>query len=190
MSLLSIERARWRVRRVRRALSRPPVAVVVPFLGSSAAAEEVLAAVAALELGEEDEVVVVDNGDGRAFAAVDPGGIRVLHDEAERSSYYARNRGAEETSAPWLLFMDSDCRPAQDLLDRYFSPPFDAGAGVVAGAVRAAVGPASLAARYAASRGHLDEKFHLEADPLPAGITANPWCEGRRSTGSGASTRA
>ncbi len=44
--------------------------------------------------------------------------------------------------------------------------------GVLAGAVRGAHG-ASLAARYAAARGHLDETFHLAAEPYPAGITAN-----------------
>ena len=154
-------------------MTRPPVAVVVPFLGAPSAAGEVLAGLGRLPLGDGDEVLVVDNGDGSAFAALDPGGVRVLHDAAERSSYYARNRGAEETSAPWLCFVDSDCRPSADLLDRYFSPAPAEGVGVVAGAVRAAAGQRSLAARYAASRGHLDEAFHLAAKPFPAGITAN-----------------
>jgi GT2 family glycosyltransferase len=38
--------------------------------------------------------------------------------------------------------------------------------------VRAAPGD-SLAARYARSRSHIDERFHLESGPYPAGVTAN-----------------
>ena len=35
---------------------------------------------------------------------------------------YGRNRGAEQGSAEWLVFLDADVVPAPDLLDRYFDP--------------------------------------------------------------------
>jgi len=154
-------------------LPRPPIAVVVPFLGTPIAAEELLVALARLPLGGDDEIAVVDNGGRDAFARLEADAVQVVCDAAERSSYYARNRGAEATAAPWLLFMDADCRPQPDLLDRYFDPPPQERAGIVAGAVRGAAEQRSLAARYARSRGHLDEAFHLRSRPYAAGITAN-----------------
>jgi glycosyltransferase involved in cell wall biosynthesis len=80
--------------------------------------------------------------------------------------------GAEAASSPWLLFVDSDCRPEPDLLDAYFSAPIAADCGIVAGSVKADPGQSSLAARYARSRAHLDVDHHFSG-PLPAGITAN-----------------
>jgi len=117
---------------------------------------------------------VADNTGGRAFAGLEPTeGLRVVPARGERSSYFARNVGAEATNAPWLLFIDSDCRPRADLLDRHFEPGPHERTGVVAGAVRAAAHQTSLAASYATSRRHLDEAYHLAAKPYPAGITAN-----------------
>ena len=153
-----------------RLVPRPPISVVVPFRGTEAEARRLLDALGRLELGPDDEVVVVDNGGVGALDGSAHGRVEVA--TAERSSYYARNAGAERTGAPWILFMDADCMPVPSILDAYFDPEPGVRCGVVAGAVRAAPGE-SLAARYAASRGHLDEAFHLEAKPYPAGITAN-----------------
>jgi glycosyltransferase involved in cell wall biosynthesis len=152
---------------------RPPIAVVVPFRGAQAAASRLLDALAGLELVGDDELVVVDNGGEGAFGALELGAARVAVADWERSSYYARNAGAERTSAPWLLFIDADCRPRPSILGAYFEPEPGERCGVVAGAVRPAPGATSLAARYATARGHLDESFHLRASPYPAGITAN-----------------
>ena len=158
---------------IRRSLvPRPSIAVVVPFRGTEAEATRLLAALGRLEPEAGDEVVVVDNEGAGAFDGLDHGGFAVSVATAERSSYYARNAGAELTDAPWILFMDADCVPSASLLDAYFDPEPGPRCAVVAGSVRAARG-ASLAARYAASRHHLDETFHLEAKPYPAGITAN-----------------
>src|SRR4051794_41547015 len=99
--------------------------------------EDALALVTALHLlslGSGDELVVADNTGGEAFAGLElPAGLRVVPARGERSSYFARNVGAEATNAPWLLFVDSDCRPRADLLDRHFEPAPDERTGVVAG---------------------------------------------------------
>ena len=154
-------------------MPRPPIAIVIPFLGPSTAAEALLAALARLRLEDDDEITVVDNGAGDAFAALPVGRVHVVSDAAERSSYYARNRGAEATSAPWLLFVDADCRPVSDLLDRYFTTPPAEATGIVAGAIRAASGQTSLAARYTASRRERYTAFHLAQKPYPAGVGGN-----------------
>ena len=155
-----------------RLVPRPPISVVVPFRGNEAEASALLDALGGLALAPGDEVLVVDNGAGGTFGNLRRGNVEIADATAEYSSYYARNIGAERTAAPWILFIDSDCIPAPGILDGYFAPEPAVRCGVLAGAVRGAPG-ASLAARYAAARGHLDETFHLAAEPYPAGITAN-----------------
>ena len=121
----------------------PAVDVVMPFAGDAAAAAEALAALAVL-VAEAASVTLVDNS----------------------------REGAAATVSPWLLFVDSDCLPAAGMLGRYFEPAPGERTGLLAGAVRAAPGD-SRAARYAASRSHIDERFHLESGPYPSGVTAN-----------------
>jgi hypothetical protein len=140
--------------------SRAAVAVVVPFYGGAAEAAELRAALGGLEFAPGDEVVVSDNTEDGRF------GDSAL----ERSSYYARNVGVEATSAPWILFMDTDCRPLPGILGAYFDPPPGERTGVVSGSVRAA-GAQTLAARYATSRGHIDPTTY--PGDKPTGVTAN-----------------
>ena len=149
-----------------------PVDVVVPFAGDADAAAATLAAIAPLG-SRARSITLVDNSREGALDAVEaPAGISVLRAARLQGSYYSRNAGVARGSAEWILFVDSDCRPAADLIDRYLDPEPAAGVGVVAGGVRSAPG-VSRAARYAASRGHIDEGFHIEHGPYPAGVTAN-----------------
>ena len=128
----------------------------------------------ALELREGDEIVVVDNQPGGAVSEQGKGPIRVVRDASEASSYYARNVGAENSQAQWILFLDSDCRPARGLIGAYFERSIPERCGIVAGGVRSAPGQTSLAASYARSRGHVNERFHVESGMrMAAGPTAN-----------------
>src|SRR5947207_5717214 len=111
-------------------MSRPAVDVVVPFVGSDEELADLLARLDALELADGDSLTVVDNG--RAARAADP---RVIAAPQQQSSYYARNRGAERGSAPWLLFIDADVEPPRDLVDRYFDAEPADNTAVLAGAV-------------------------------------------------------
>ena len=146
---------------------RPPVSVVVPFLGSRAEGEALLAALARLRLGDGDELVVVDNGGAL------PAGGPVVHALEERSSYYARNVGADAARSDWLLFLDADTLPPASLLDDYFREPVGERCGAVAGGVVAARGQRALVARYAASRRYLSQAAHMRDAHRPYGITAN-----------------
>lgn len=152
---------------------RPTVSVIVPFAGDAVAAARVLELVSAIDLGPDDEVIVADNSPAKHACALQPSdGIRVIEAGAERSSYYARNAGAAVASGAWLVFIDSDCRPAADLIDRYFEPLPGSSLGALAGSVVGAPGQTAFLARYARSRNFLDqdEGMHTHDD---AAATAN-----------------
>lgn len=147
--------------------------MVVPFRGDEGAARALLAALGRLSTRVGDEVIVVDNTDDGVIGPIAPTSVVVVTATVERSSYHARNVGAERARTPWLLFIDADCRPPATLLDDYFTDPGVAAAGIVAGNVVGAGGQRSLIARWARSRSMLGVAYHLERGPHPAGVTAN-----------------
>ncbi len=153
--------------------ARPAVSVIVPFAGERSEGVRALAALGRLRLRDADELIVADNSSTGCLSDLPSSAATVIAAPAERSSYYARNVAAEAASAEWLLFLDADVRPPASLLDDYLSDPPAPGVGILAGGVVAAPEQTSVVARYARSRGHLDERFHIEGKPLPAGITAN-----------------
>ena len=151
-------------------MSRPAVDVVVPFVGSDADLAELLARMARIELGEGDSLTVADNRPG---ASGD--GERVVGAPARASSYYARNRGAERGSAPWILFLDADVDPQPGLLERYFdSEPGEKTAVLAGGVEDAPLGDAPTAAeRFAVSAGQMSQANTLKAGPWTYAQTAN-----------------
>lgn len=149
---------RWgefaRLRRVRlRAVQRPTVDVIVPFKGSPGSLERVRAGLAALALGPADSMLVVDNTPGEPREGT-------LHAPDISTPAYARNRGAAEGKADWLVFIDSDAAPVPDLLDRYFDPPPAPGTGLIGGGVMDEEVPAGApaVARYAYLRSAMSQQ--------------------------------
>lgn len=131
---------------------RPGVSVVVPFLGDWTAARRLREQLERLELGQADEVIVADNtADGVAVASL-RGPATVVRAVRERSSYHARNAGARVAAADWLLFLDADCAPAPDLLDRYFESVPGSAVGMLGGSIIEHPDHGALLARYAISR--------------------------------------
>jgi GT2 family glycosyltransferase len=128
------------------------VSVVVPFRGDRAAADRMVAALTCLDLRDGDEVVVADNTAEGVLATIDVGGARVVAATRERSSYHARNAGANAASSEWILFLDADCLPQPNLLAAYFAEPIADDCGAVAGQILGAPDQRSFAARYARSR--------------------------------------
>ncbi len=140
-------------------VGRPAVSVVVPFAGSADEARALVDALLELRLADGDELIVVDNDPARPVASVASGTtIEVLESSGERSSYYARNVGAEAARCDWLLFTDADCRPDPALLDAYFSEPPVERVGALAGSIRAAAQP-GLLPRWAASRQLINQEL-------------------------------
>ncbi|UWQ21850.1 glycosyltransferase family 2 protein [Jannaschia sp. W003] len=112
-------------------------AVVVPHLNQPAALRRCLAALAAGTVRPR-EVVVADNGSDPPPPADLWGllpGARLVH-APEPGPGPARNAGAAATHAPLLAFLDSDCLPAPDWLQRAVEAHRAAPRAVLGGAVQ------------------------------------------------------
>lgn len=156
-------------------MSRPAVSVVVPFHGDEEYAARTLSALQRLELGPGDELIVADNtGEGVAGPTLS-GVATVIPAAAERSSYHARNRGAEATSSEtdWMLFIDADCVPSRDLLDRFFDQPIDERCGALGGGIVGIPDQDTLLARYARDRNFLDQVEGVHGNSGAAAATGN-----------------
>lgn len=154
--------------------ARPAISVVVPFGGEADEAVALRAALESLKLEGRDEILVADNTVQAIASSVFSGtAVRVVSAAAEQSSYFARNAGADHARCEWLLFCDADCRPRPDLLDAFFAQPVSMECGLVAGQVVPVPGQPGLVAAYAAERGHLDQRRHVQADRGAFGATAN-----------------
>jgi len=154
---------------------RPAVDVVVPFAGDATGLRSLLARLAPLITEERDSVRVVDNrgvGVDSPHLVVAPG---------ERTSYFARNVGAAQGSADWILFLDADVDAPADLLDRLFDPLPGASTGVLAGGVRdeAPSEGAPAAVRYASLRSSMSQSVTLGHGRWAFAQTAN--CAVRRT---------
>lgn len=143
----------------------------MPFRGSSESLGALRRRLAAIELGEGDSLLVVDNTPG-------PPREGTLHAPEIATPAYARNRGAAEGAAEWLVFIDSDATPLPDLLDRYFSPAPGERTGLIGGGVRdeeAAPG-ASIVTRYAYLRGAMSQDDTFDFGEWGYPKTANVAC--------------
>lgn len=131
-----------------RRVNRPSVDVIVPFRGTPAQLHPLRASLARLDTRTGDSVVVVDNTPGAGPAA--DGAVGVVPFAEVPAPAYARNRGAGRGAAEWLVFLDADVLPSEDLLGRYFDPPPAERTALLAGGVTdEAVEPAGAAvARY------------------------------------------
>ena len=112
------------------------VSVVVPCLNEEQNLARVVEALSAQDLpSDEYELVLVDGGsvDGSVELA-ESLGVRVAH--SPRGVSVQRNRGAIETTAPVLAYLDSDCVAPTDWLSRGLRMIEDQGAALAGGPTR------------------------------------------------------
>lgn len=152
---------------------RPPISVVVPFRGDREAAESLLEALRSLRTSPGDQLIVADNTPAGVVPDRNADAVRVVRVPAPPSARRARNVGATSADNPWLLFLDADCRPDPELLDRYFASEPGERCGVVAGEVIGDDSQPQSLARWARSRRGLMARHHVESDGRPAGIAGN-----------------
>ena len=150
------------------AVERPAVSVIVPFAGGTTDAQTLLAGLDTLRCRPGDEIIIVDNSVEPVIAQPS---VRVVRAAGERSSYHARNVGAQAAASDWLLFMDADCVPVPQLLDAFFSPPPGAATGAVAGAVLDPQEAGTWIARYSTDAAVLSQGRALARTP-PYAVTA------------------
>ena len=146
---------------------------MLPFRGSEEQLGLVVQRLAAVRLVDGDSVSVADNRPRSKDAA--QGGVRILGAGDLQTSYHARNRGAAQGSAPWILFLDADVHPPADLLERYFEHDPGDTTGVLAGAVVDEEPPPSAppAARYAWLTSSMSQEITLGDDDWAFAQTAN-----------------
>lgn len=152
---------------------RPPVSVVLPFLGDEAQAREALARLAAIRLREGDEVLVADNTPSGLVAGLAGSEAKVVAAPEQRSASYARNVAAAVAKGDWLLFLDADCLPPPGLLDAYFDPPPAERCAIVAGEISGDPDQAHVLARWSRSRRGPWVGGLVAAGQRPAAISAN-----------------
>lgn len=159
-------------------MGRPEVSVVMPFGGGDASLA--LEALAALDAGPGDELILADNSSTpptRWPAVSEPAAgrppVSTVVVGGERSPAHARNTGAASASGDWILFLDADCRPLPGLLEAYFRVPVPDDAGAVAGEVVGSFDGDTLAGRYGAARNFLSQQAHMSHPYLPRATAAN-----------------
>lgn len=117
-------------------MSRPAVDVVVPFRGPRCELDALRARLGRLRLRPGDSVLIVDNTPRRlATKPTSDGSVRIVRAPERRTPGYARNRGAVEGRAEWIVFFDADTEPSEDLLDRYFEREPEASTVLIGGGV-------------------------------------------------------
>lgn len=131
----------------------PALSVVIPAYRAERTIGACLASLAAQENAPPFEVIVVDSSPDdatadevrRAHAAAPLLRLEVLRLPTRAHPGVARNEGARTARAPRLLFLDSDCVAAPDLVASAVRA-LDAGASAVSGAIALAA-PARPSAR-------------------------------------------
>lgn len=157
---------------------RPSVSVIVPFAGSRKQLASLLRLLAALELGDRDEIFVALN---RAPAEIEASAARVQVIPATglRSPGFARNQAGAIARGDWLVFIDADTQPEPALLDHLFSPAPASGTAVLAGEIRDTAQTGGVVARHVVARQQMSQLTTLGRGTFAYAQTAN--CAVRRA---------
>ena len=140
------------------------VEVVIPAYNAVATVGRVLDA--AIAQAGREHVLVVDAGstDATGTAATDRG-VRVVRLDQRAGPALARNRGAQAATADVLLFLDSDCVPHDDVIDRVRAAfAADGGLATLTGSYDDSPPEQGFFSQYMNLRHHLTHQRARQAD--------------------------
>lgn len=137
--------------------SGPPLtaSIVVPVWNGAETLDACLAALAAQDLQDGHEVIVVDDGSTDGSADVAARHHVTLIRQAHAGAASARNRGARRARGLVLLFTDADCEPSPGWAGQMLAPFADPGVVGVRGFYRTR--QRSVVARFA--QAEYEEKY-------------------------------
>jgi cellulose synthase/poly-beta-1,6-N-acetylglucosamine synthase-like glycosyltransferase len=124
------------------------------------------------QIGQHDEVIVVDNASHDNTAAV-AGSLKTkVVVEPRRGRSRARNAGFRHARGNVIVFLDADCFPEKDWLRNLIEPFADEHVGCVGGEIVNADIRTPLAI-YLAAKGHLSQRVTFAHPFLPFAQTGN-----------------
>jgi mycofactocin system glycosyltransferase len=132
--------------------------VVIPVLDRAKQLAELLKLVRVHNSGAR-EIIVVDDGSQNASEIAEvaaSSGAHLVRILVNAGPGAARNSGANQTSKPFIAFLDSDCMPTAMWVEQLLHHFKDPAIGVVAPRVKAIAGESSVMQRFEVSRSSLD----------------------------------
>lgn len=124
------------------------VCVVIPARRAARTIRDCVCAVLSSTISADCETVVVDDGENGDLAAHLAGLPITIISSFSGSAAAARNRGAEHSTASWLVFVDADVIVEPSCLDRLIAPLRDGDADATVGNYSRDVGGLSFGGRY------------------------------------------
>jgi glycosyltransferase involved in cell wall biosynthesis len=140
----------------------PFLSVIIPVYNDNAGLRKLLPTLMRQSYPKvKYEVVVVDNGSNQDVAEVTQQfNVRLLTETDIQSSYAARNKGIQHALGEVLVFVDSDCRAADDWLYEGVKQMHQAGSDMVGGKVLFSFSEKKATAEY------YDAIYHFQFEDM------------------------
>lgn len=152
---------------------RPPVDIVVPFVGSESDLSALVDRLGAVDTTPADTLTVADNRATAELGREVRGRVVIAGAPGRPTSYFARNRGAEVGGNDWIVFLDADVDPQPGLLEHYFDPPPPDDCGVLIGGIHDAPPGPTAVEHHAYRRGAVAHETTVLEDGFTYAQTAN-----------------
>ncbi|MBW2412216.1 MAG: glycosyltransferase [Deltaproteobacteria bacterium] len=140
----------------------PFLSVIVPVYNDNAGLEKLLPTLMQQSYPQDKyEVIIVDNGSRQNVIEVTKDfAVKLLTENDIQSSYAARNKGIQHARGEVFVFIDSDCRAADDWLFEGIKRMHEAGSDLVGGNVVFSFSKKKASAEY------YDAIYHFQFEDM------------------------